>query len=76
MMNEHRQRAQHREGLALRFHSCGTKLAHPGGWCLAPQGIDEPGTNDLRLPDLLQSWADEIEENIRAMVAGMHKSIE
>jgi hypothetical protein len=75
-IDKHRQRAQHREGLALRFHSPGSTVAHPGGWYLAPKGIGEPGTNDLRLADLLQRWADQIEQNVCAMVPVMQSSLE
>ena len=38
------------------------KVGHPGGWHLAISG---DRTADLRLVDLLNGWADEIEENLR-----------
>ena len=61
-IDEHRQRAQHREGLAFSYHMDSQKLGHPGGWYLA---IGGDHTADLRLVDLLNGWADEIEENLR-----------
>ena len=61
-IDEHRQRAQHREGLAISYHMDSQKLGHPGGWYLA---IGGDHTADLRLADLLNGWADEIEENLR-----------
>ena len=60
-IDEHRQRAQHREGLAISYHTDSQKLGHPGGWYLA---IGGDHTADLRLVDLLNGWADEIEENL------------
>ena len=60
-IDEHRQRAQHREGLAISYHMDSQKLGHPGGWYLAISGDH---TADLRLVDLLNGWADEIEENL------------
>ena len=61
-IDEHRQRAQHREGLAIIYHMDSQKLGHPGGWYLA---IGGDHTADLRLVDLLNGWFDEIEENLR-----------
>ena len=61
-IDEHRQRAQHREGLAISYHMDSQKLGHPGGWYLA---IGGDRTADLRLVDLLKGWANEIEENFR-----------
>ena len=61
-IDEHRQRAQHREGLAISYHMDSQKLGHPGGWYLAIGGYH---TVDLRLVDFLNGWADEIEENLR-----------
>ena len=61
-IDQHRQRAQHREGLAISYHMDSHKLGHPSGWYLA---ISDDHTADLRLVDLLNGWADEIEENLR-----------
>ncbi len=52
-IDTHRQRAQHREGLAV--------VHYPDGWYLAPEGIQNPRANDLPLPELLKGWADEIQ---------------
>lgn len=88
-IDEHRQRAQHREGLAIRYkfsrnskHLTGWYLSPKGlsgdhaplaprfffplgGWYLAPLGLSGDHTADLRLVDLLNGWANEIEENLR-----------
>ena len=61
-IDKHRQRAQHREGLAISYHMDSQKLEHPAGWYLAISGDQ---TDDLHLVDLLNRWADEIEENLR-----------
>ena len=60
-IDKHRQRAQHREGLAIR-NKFSRKSQHLNGWYLA---IGGDHTADLRLVDLLNGWADEIEENLR-----------
>jgi len=57
-----RQRAQHREGLALRFHV-------PGGWHLAFAGLQGAGAEDIDLPNLLRGWARDIEEEVCSIVA-------
>ena len=67
-IDEQRQRAQHREGLALIFHSPGTKVVHAGGWYLAPKGLSQPRTDDALLVGLLQGWADRIEQELRSIV--------
>ena len=67
-IDEHRQRAQHREGLAISYHMDSEKLGHPGGWYLAISG---DRTADLRLVDLLNEWADEIEDNLREILKVM-----
>ena len=67
-IDEHRQRAQHREGLALIFHIAGTEVVHAGGWYLAPKGLSHPRTEDVRLTDLLRVWADRIEQDICSIV--------
>ena len=61
-IDEQRQRAQHREGLAISYHMDSQKLGHPGGWYL---GISGDPTADLHLVDLLNRWADEIEDNLQ-----------
>lgn len=61
-IDKHRQRAQHREGLAIFYHMDSQKLEHPCGWYLA---ISDDRTADLHLVSLLNGWADEIEENLR-----------
>ena len=57
-IDEHRQRAQHREGLALIPHST-------GGWYLAPDGLSGDRAKDLHIANALKCWADEIEDNVR-----------
>jgi hypothetical protein len=52
-IDTHRQRAQHREGLAVVLYS--------DGWYLAPEGIQNPREKDLPLPELLTGWADDIQ---------------
>lgn len=66
-INEHRQRAQHKEGLAIIHHLDSKKFEHTGGWYLAPNGLSSDRADDIRLPDLLHSWADEIECNLQKM---------
>ena len=63
-IDQHRQRAQHREGLALIFHSPGTVVVHAGGWYLAPDGLSRPRSGDIHLVDMLQLWATNIENRI------------
>ena len=41
------------------------KLEHPGGWYLAISG---DRTAELRLIDLLNGWASEIEDNLREII--------
>jgi hypothetical protein len=62
-IDQHRQRAQHREGLAVIKYE-------PGGWYLAPEGIQHPRAHDVPLPELLVGWADEIENAVCEMLAG------
>ena len=57
----HRQQAQHREGLAI-LNKFSRKSQHLTGRHLAMSGDH---TADLRLVNLLNGWADEIEENLR-----------
>ena len=63
-IDEHRQKAQHREGLAIR-NKFSRKSQHLNGWHIAPMGLGGDHIADLRLVDLLNGWADEIEENLR-----------
>lgn len=65
-IDEHRQRAQHREGLAIIHHISSLKeSSHLEGWYLAPKGLSGNRSDDLPLVDLLTSWADEIECNLQ-----------
>ena len=70
-IDKHRQRAQHREGLAISPHMDSEQLGHPGGWYLMPQGLSGDRTADLRLVDLLNGWANEIEDNLREILKVM-----
>ena len=63
-IDEHRQRAQHREGLAIRY-KFSRNSKHLTGWYLAPKRLSGDHTADLRLVDLLNGWAEEIEGNLR-----------
>ncbi len=67
-INKHRNRAQHREGLAISSHLDSQKLGHPGGKYLAMSGDH---TADLHLAKLLNCWADKIEENLREILKVM-----
>ena len=69
-IDEHRQRAQHRDGLAIRY-KFSRNSKHLTGWYLAPNGLSGDHTADLRLVDLLNGWADEIEENLREILKEM-----
>jgi hypothetical protein len=62
-IDQHRQRAQHREGLAVVRYE-------PGGWYLAPEGIQHPRAHDVPLPELLDGWADGIEKAVCEMLTG------
>ena len=70
-IDEHRQRAQHREGLAIISHQDSEGLGHPGGWYLMPKGLSGDRAADLRLSDLLNDWAEEIESNLQEI----HKAV-
>ena len=63
-IDDHRNRAQHREGLAVRY-KFSRNPKHLTGWYLAPMGLCGDHTTDLPLVDLLNGWAEEIEENLR-----------
>ena len=63
-IDEHRQRAQHRDGLAIRY-KFSRNSKHLTGWYLAPKGLSSDQTADLRLVNLLSGWANVIEENLR-----------
>ena len=63
-IDDHRQQAQHREGLVIR-NKFSQKSQHLNGWHLAPMGLSGDHTVHLRLVDLLNGWADEIEDNLR-----------
>ena len=69
-IDDHRQQAQHRDGLAIR-NKISKKSPHMNGWHLAPKGLSGDHTADLRLVDLLNGWANEIEENLREI----HKAL-
>ena len=64
-VDKHRQRAQHREGLAIRFRNNSDNVVNQAGWYLAPQGLSGPLEHDLLLTELLGNWADQIEENAK-----------
>ncbi len=64
-IDKHRQRAQHREGLAIIRHTDSKKLGHVGGWYLMPNGLSGERADDLCLADLLRTWGDKIEGNLR-----------
>ena len=70
-IDEHRNRAQHREGLAIITHAGSEKSGHPGGWYLMPEGLSGDRADDVRLMDLLNGWADEIENNFREVLKVM-----
>ncbi|MCE2465173.1 MAG: hypothetical protein J4G01_03705 [Dehalococcoidia bacterium] len=65
-IDEHRQRAQHREGLAVSYY-LSQKLNFLSGWYLRPQGMSGHWEDALLLVELLRSWADEIEDNLRGI---------
>ena len=67
LINKQRQRAQHQEGLAILHHLESKDKGHPGGWYLAPEGLSGDRKDDVHLTELLNSWADEIEANMRAI---------
>jgi hypothetical protein len=61
-IDSHRQRAQHREGLAV--------IRYLGrGWHLAPRGAQFPRSEDLPLADLLDRWANELEAAVCDILA-------
>ena len=72
----HRQRAQHREGLAIMRHLKSVEKNHEGGWYIAPEGLNGDRASDLLLKELLFGWADEIEANMRAIHKGLSSNEE
>jgi hypothetical protein len=56
-IDPYRQRAQHREGLAIVRYSTGE-------WYIAPQGLQHPRSEDQKITDLLENWAAEITEHL------------
>ena len=64
-INDHRQRAQHREGLAIVRHLESEVSGHRGGWYLAPEGVSHDPQGQLHLVELLNCWAKVIEINLR-----------
>ena len=71
-IDEFRQRAQHREGLALAFYA--TQPGGPtGGWYLT-RGLQSPRGEDQHLSTLLHSWARLIEEELCSIVTSMAES--
>ena len=67
LIDKFRQRAQHREGLAIIHHRESIEKGHKGGWYLAPEGLSGNRIDDLLLTEMILSWADEIEANLRAI---------
>ena len=67
-IDEHRQRAQHREGLAMIFHEPGKQVVHLGGWYLAPKGLSAQRDCDVYLAELLREWAGGIEDAVCSMI--------
>ena len=63
-IDEHRQRAQHREGLPLKYHIESTALDHAKGWYLVTAESLKDHQLDLRLCNVLQEWQRHIEENL------------
>ena len=63
-IDQHRQRAQHRDGLPLSYHGESTALNHPGGWYLVTAASQYDHLLDLPLCDLLRSWRKQIEQNL------------
>lgn len=63
-IDEHRQKAQHREGLPLKYHAESTVLDHAKGWYLVTAKSHHDHQLDLRLCDVLQDWQRHIEENL------------
>lgn len=59
-IDRRRQRAQHREGLAVNHHS-------GAGWHL----YDDAHSTPLHLPSLLRDWADRIETGLCEILAGL-----
>ena len=66
-IDEHRQRAQHREGLALVFYNAEGTDAQ-GGWHLAPHGLQGARSTDIYLPDMLLGWSTTIEVQMCATI--------
>jgi hypothetical protein len=63
-IDKHRQRAQHREGLALvRYVSSDSER-----WYLAPRGIQYVRNQDRDIVDLLRDWANRIESELEGML--------
>ncbi len=65
VIDEYRQRAQHREGLAIARRLPSENLGHAGGWYLMPNGLSGDRAEDVHLVGILVGWADGIESNLR-----------
>ena len=70
-IDEHRQRAQHREGVAIIHYTDSKKTGLPGGRHLVPKGLGGDRFDVLSLPNLLNGWASEIE----AALQEIHKTL-
>ena len=62
-----RQKAQHRDGLVLTFHSESQKKDHQKGWYLETEESQGKKELDLHLIPLLKEWKNEIEKSLFLM---------
>ena len=60
----------------MLYHIGPETSEHPGGWYLITEGLSGDRAADLRLMDLLNGWADEIEDNLKVMAPGEMPEVE
>ena len=72
-IDKQRQRAQHRDGLVLKYHSGSNSSGHQEGWHLWPEGSEGGFESSVHIAGTLREWAAKIEKNlieIHQMVLG------
>ena len=63
-IDDHRQKAQHREGALIEYHAESRSLNHPEGWYLLTGEQNQAKQNSTLLVGLLDKWVYVIEKNL------------